>query len=64
MEIDERIALVKSLIAKREEIDTQLVTLFGGQLVSRRQQKCKKCSAVGHRSDACPTTDTQRAEPL
>ena len=54
MEIDERIAVAKALIARREEIDSQLATLFSGQSLTKRQQKCGHCGEVGHRADTCP----------
>jgi hypothetical protein len=46
---------VKDLIAKREEIDTELVAIFGGKQVSRRALKCSVCNAEGHTARTCPT---------
>ena len=53
MDIDDRIATVKDLIAKREEIDAQLAALFRGQAPQKRQQKCSRCGKGGHRADTC-----------
>lgn len=58
MDIDDRISTVKSLIAKREEIDAQLEALFRGQGVQRRQQKCSRCGQAGHRADSCPQNES------
>ena len=55
MDIDDRIATVKSLIAKREEIDAELAALFCGETpLRKRQQKCRHCGEAGHRADTCP----------
>lgn len=47
MSIENRIALVKDLIRKREEIDQRLSELFGGQL-----PKKQKRAAPGNAEDA------------
>ena len=62
MEIDERIALAKALITKREEIDVQLSALFAGQVLQKRSQKCRECGEVGHRSDTCPSKEKRLPE--
>ena len=54
MDIDDRIATVKSLIAKREEIDAELAALFRGETPQKRQQKCRHCGEAGHRAHTCP----------
>jgi len=59
MDLDERIAAVKELIAKREEIDARFAELFGGAPAERKERRCKVCNGVGHRSDACPTKQTE-----
>lgn len=62
MDIDDRIVTVKSLIAKREEIDAQLAALFRGQAPLRRQQKCSHCGEIGHRADTCPGKEERLPE--
>jgi len=54
MDIDEKIALAKSLIAKREELDAQLSELLGG-VVSRKSPRCSICGDAGHRATTCPS---------
>jgi hypothetical protein len=46
---------VKDLIAKREEIDSELVAIFGGKQTSRRTLKCSVCNTEGHTVRTCPT---------
>ena len=54
MEIDEKIARVKELIAKREEIDAELGELLGGCTVrERRSPRCSICGEPGHRASTC-----------
>lgn len=53
MEIDEKIALAKTLIAKREELDAQLTELLGGTL-ARKSPRCSICGDQGHRATTCP----------
>ncbi len=43
---DEKIARVKALIQKREEIDTELASIFGGGEVARRGRPRKE--PAGH----------------
>jgi hypothetical protein len=60
MEIDGKIARVKELIAKREEIDAELGDLLGGGTVrERRSPKCSNCGEPGHRVSTCPTKPTE-----
>lgn len=54
MDIDDRIALAKKLIAQREEIDQQLAALLGGEPPEKKERKCSHCGEVGHNSRACP----------
>jgi Zinc knuckle len=53
MEIDARILRVKELIAKREEIDAELASLFGMTIGSRKLQKCTNCGEPGHTARTC-----------
>lgn len=57
MNIDDRIALAKDLIRKREEIDRQLAELFAGG--APRRQKCSICGSPDHTARSCP----QRSPP-
>ena len=54
MELDARIAIVKELIAKREEIDRQLADLFGGGVPAPKiTRACSKCGQLGHTGRSC-----------
>jgi hypothetical protein len=56
MSIDDRIARVKELIAKREELDAELNELLGGgALREKRSPKCSVCGEPGHRATTCPS---------
>jgi uncharacterized coiled-coil DUF342 family protein len=55
MEIDAKIARVKELIAKREELDAELNELLGGAARERRAPKCSVCGEPGHRASTCPS---------
>jgi hypothetical protein len=56
MNIDARIARVKELIAKREEIDAEFNELLsGGGVRDKRSSKCSICGESGHRSTTCPS---------
>lgn len=55
MELDEKIARVKELIAKREELDVELGELLGGAVRERRVAKCSICNEPGHRASTCPS---------
>ncbi|WP_424363070.1 hypothetical protein [Methylocystis parvus] len=50
--IEDRIALAKELIRKREEIDQQLAELFGGH--APKKQKCSICGSTEHTARTCP----------
>ena len=54
MEIDDQIALAKSLIAKRQEIDEQLAALFAGTIQLKKARRCKICDGEGHNASTCP----------
>jgi len=59
--MDAKIARVKELIAKREELDAELGELLGGPMRERRSPKCSICSQPGHRASTCPA---KPAEPI
>jgi len=48
MTIDERIARVKDLIQKREEIDAELAGMFGLATRAKKPLRCSKCGEEGH----------------
>jgi hypothetical protein len=55
MSIHARIARVKELIAKREELDAELNELLGGSVTrEKRSSKCSICGEPGHRATTCP----------
>ena len=58
MTIDERIACVKDLIAKREHIDRQLTELFSGAPTLKKSVRCSVCGGEGHNAKSCPTKHT------
>jgi hypothetical protein len=53
MELDDKIALTKDLIRKREEIDEQLTALLSGE-AKKKTVKCSKCGESGHTARTCP----------
>jgi hypothetical protein len=53
MEIDAKIARVKELIARREELDAELSELLGGSVREKRSPKCSICGQPGHRASTC-----------
>jgi hypothetical protein len=56
MAIDSKLARIKELITKREEIDAELNELFGGGAIrERRSPRCSVCGEPGHRATTCPT---------
>jgi hypothetical protein len=62
MEIDAKIARVKELIGKREELDTELSELLGGAVKERRSPKCSVCGVPGHRASTCPSKQTEAVQ--
>jgi hypothetical protein len=62
MEIDAKIARVKELIAKREELDAELQELLGGAVREKRSPKCSVCGVPGHRASTCPSKQTEAAQ--
>jgi hypothetical protein len=57
--IDEKIARVKALIQKREEIDAELATLFGGGETPRRGRPRKE--PAGHADNTAVSTTLSTA---
>jgi hypothetical protein len=54
MDIDTQITRVKDLIAKREEIDTELSGILGITPRARKSQRCSVCNEEGHTARTCP----------
>jgi hypothetical protein len=59
MTIDERIARVKELIQKREEIDAELAGLFGLSPRAKKTARCTKCGGEGHNAKTCTAPEPQ-----
>ena len=59
MTIDERIARVKELIQKREDIDAELEGIFGLSARGKKTARCSKCGAEGHNAKTCPVPEQQ-----
>jgi len=59
MEIDTQIARVKDLIAKREEIDTELAGMLGLVPRAKRTLRCSTCNEEGHTARTCPQKTTE-----
>jgi hypothetical protein len=53
MELDDKIALTKELIRKREELDEQLTALLCGE-VKKKPVTCSRCGETGHTARTCP----------
>jgi hypothetical protein len=62
MDIDDRIARVKDLIQKREEIDTELARLFGITVKTKKMLRCSKCGDEGHNAKTCPSPQPSSTE--
>lgn len=62
MELDSKIARVKELIARREELDAELGELLGGAVRERRIPKCSICNEPGHRASNCPSRQPDAAQ--
>ena len=59
LDIDTQIARVKDLIAKREEIDTELSAILGVTVKVRKPQRCSNCNEEGHSARTCPQQQGQ-----
>ena len=55
VDIDAKIARVKELIARREQLDAELGELLGGTGRERRTPRCSVCGEPGHKASTCPT---------
>jgi hypothetical protein len=53
MGLDEKLEAAKGLIAKREDIDRQLLELFGGNAHAKTERACKTCGQTGHSARKC-----------
>jgi hypothetical protein len=58
LDFEARIARVKDLIAKREEIDAELSTILGVTAKARKPQRCSTCNEEGHSARTCPQQST------
>lgn len=61
MDLDGKIAGVKELIAKREELDAELNELLSGAARERRVPKCSICNELGHRASTCTSKTADAA---
>jgi hypothetical protein len=52
--INDKIERAKELIAKRENIDTELTALFAGGSVTKKVNKCSIRNEEGHSARTCP----------
>jgi hypothetical protein len=59
MTIDDRIARVKELIQKREDIDAELAGLFGLSSRVKKSTRCSKCGEDGHNAKTCTAPEPQ-----
>lgn len=59
MDIDTRIARVKDLIARREDIDAELSAALGVTSKARKPQRCSNCNEEGHSARTCPQQQGQ-----
>lgn len=63
MDLDDKIALTKNLIRRREEIDEQLIALLSGEL-KKKSVKCSACGETGHTARTCPNRQSTILDPL
>jgi len=64
MTIDERIARVKDLIQKREEIDAELAGLFGLSPRVKKTALCTKCEGEGHNAKTYDAPEPQEPQVI
>jgi zinc knuckle protein len=65
--IDDRIAVVKDLIKRREEIDAELSALLGvscepSHREAKAPRRCSICGESGHRATTCPQTKPESVQ--
>ena len=51
--MEAKLARLKDLIARREEIDAELGQLFGIEKKERKPQACSKCGSTEHTARNC-----------
>ena len=61
MDIDAKITRIKEVIAKREELDSELQELLGGTVREQRSPKCSNCGEPGHRVSTWPSKQNEPA---
>ena len=59
MDIDTKIAHVKELIQRREEIDGELAGVLGATLKTRKILRCSRCGEEGHNAKTCSAQPLQ-----
>lgn len=59
MDFDSKIAHVKELIQKREDIDGELAAIFGISLKTKRLLRCSRCGEEGNNAKTCPQQQSQ-----
>jgi hypothetical protein len=64
MTIDERIARVKDLIQKWEEIDAGLAGMFDLTVLGKTALRCSKCGAEGHNAKTCNAPEPQEPQVI
>jgi hypothetical protein len=77
MTLEDEIVRVRELLIQRDEIDTELEGLIGGdvqpagrqpkesveEIGKKKGNKCGKCGKRGHNAKTCPTAHTNTVQP-